>query len=179
MTEDVSKTSPNKFSELVTFGEGITGTGNEGALTAGTGILATANSFTALQTFNGGITGSGNLGAFTAGTGITPENVIEAEVTGTVAQTIASFTPTASGNFIVFVYFRVTTAATTVTLAISWADVTGAQSNTVVSAVSEPVGSYTIAPLYINATTAAAIAVSCTAGTANQVYVSGTIMNVG
>ena len=53
------------FSALQTFGGGITGTGNTGTLTAGSGVLGTANTWTAAQTFGAGITGTGSVGTLT------------------------------------------------------------------------------------------------------------------
>ena len=102
----------------------------------------------------------------------------DTELTTTAATVVASFTPFAQANFMVGVYFRVVTAATTVTLSITYTDGSGAQTITIVNAVSEAVGSYNFAPIYINATTASAISVSATAGTANQVFVSSDIVAV-
>jgi hypothetical protein len=105
-------------------------------------------------------------------------NASDTELTTTTATTVATFTPTAQGNFIIDAYFRVVTASTTVTLTASWTDGSGSQTYTWVNATSEPVGSYHNAPLYLNATTGSAITITATAGTANQVYVSGTIIKI-
>jgi len=102
-------------------------------------------------------------------------SAVETELTTTSATTITSFTPSATGFFLVMIYFRVVTAATTVTVSITYNDVTGAQTLTPVNAISEPIGSYTNM-VSICATNAAAITVSVTAGTANQVYASAAIV---
>ncbi len=98
----------------------------------------------------------------------------EVELTTTGSTSIVSYTPTAQGNYLVSVYFRVVTATTTVTVTVTYTDSTGSQTITVLNAQSEATGSYSLATLPINAT-AAAITVSATAGTANQVYVSAAI----
>ncbi|MEM3264926.1 MAG: hypothetical protein QXH07_03115 [Thermoplasmata archaeon] len=101
----------------------------------------------------------------------------ELELTSTSATTVATYTPSASGNFVLFVYARVVTAATTLTLTASWTDAAGAQTYTWLNAISEPVGSYTFLPLFINSTTSA-ITITATAGTANQVYCSANIVSL-
>ena len=127
------------------------------------------------------ITEAGNVLSSTGGGSSTvtqKANASDTELTTTTATTIATFTPTTQGNFILSVYYRVVTAATTLTLSAAWDDGTGAQTYTWVNSTSQAVGSYTLTQLYINATTSAAISISATAGTANQVYVSGTIIGI-
>lgn len=58
----------NTFTGTNAFNLGITGTGNIGTLTLGTGALG-ANAWTGVQNFGLGITGTGNIGALTLGTG--------------------------------------------------------------------------------------------------------------
>ncbi len=96
------------------------------------------------------------------------------ELTSTSATTVVTYTPSAAGNVTIGCYFRVVTATTTVTLTVTWTDETGAQSLTLVNGVSEVVGSYALTSLMIH-TTAAAITVTMTAGTASQVYASASI----
>ena len=98
----------------------------------------------------------------------------EVELTVTTPVTIVTETPVSPGNFIVNAYMRVIAAATVLTLTVTWTDVSGPQSYTWLSAQTEQVGSYTFAPVYLNST-ATAITVTATAGTANQVFVSATI----
>ena len=102
----------------------------------------------------------------------------EVEITGTTAQTVLSYTPSRQGNFILAVYFRVVTAATTVQIEATYDDGSGAQTLTLLSSTSEAVGSYAPLLAVMNATTGAPIAIQVTAGTANQVYVSASILGV-
>lgn len=102
-------------------------------------------------------------------------SVQDVEVTGTTAQTILSYTPTAKGNFKLGLYFRVVTATTTVTLEVTYTDASGAQTITVINALSEAVGSYSLTDFMINAESTAAIEIIATAGTADQLYVSASI----
>jgi hypothetical protein len=102
----------------------------------------------------------------------------DVQITGTSAQQIASYTPATKGNFIVYVYFRVVSGTTNVTISVTYADGTGAQTNTLLNAQPSAVGSYSLVPLFINATSAAPINVSVTASVANQVYASASIVGV-
>lgn len=95
----------------------------------------------------------------------------ETELTSTSATTIITHTPTSNGLYYLHGYVRVITASTTVTVTLAWDDVTGAQSNTLINAVSESVGNVNFSYI-MSATTAAAITVTATAGTANQVFIS-------
>lgn len=170
---------------------------NTGAVVASL-ALGHANTWTALQTFGNNISIGGASVLVTSlatnnvlqyngtnwvNTTVTSNvaekaNASDTELTVTTATTVATFTPTAQGNFMVNVYYRVVTAATVLTLTATWDDGTGAQTYTWVNTTSQAVGSYVLAPVYVNATTAAAITITATAGTANQVYVSGTIIQI-
>jgi hypothetical protein len=105
-------------------------------------------------------------------------DAIEVYLTSTTATTVASFTPTANGNFVVYVYFRVKTAATNVTVTVTYNDVGGAVTNTLLPTQSEAIGSWSLVPLFINAVSGTAIVVSVTAGTVNQVYASSSVVGV-
>lgn len=98
-------------------------------------------------------------------------------LTTTGSTSIATHTPSVQGNFVAYIYYRVITSTTDVTVTVTYTDGTGAQTNTVLSAQSSPVGSYSCIPVFINATTSA-ISVNATAGTANQVYVSASIVGI-
>lgn len=102
----------------------------------------------------------------------------DAQITGTTSQQIASYTPTSKGNFVVYVYFRVVTGTTNVTINVAYADGTGAQTNVMLNAQPSAVGSYSLVPLFINANSGTPIAVSVTASVANQVYASASIVGV-
>lgn len=99
-------------------------------------------------------------------------------LTTTSATDVLSYTPPSAGNFLVYVYYRVVTATTNVGINVTWTDATGAQTSTAVPAASSrAVGSYAIAPIFINAT-AAAIKVTATPGTGSQLRVSANIGKV-
>lgn len=102
----------------------------------------------------------------------------EVAMSTTGETTIATKTPAAAGNVLIGIYFRVITATTDVTVKVTYTDATGAQTNTLLDAQASAVGSYSLPMMLIN-TTAAAVAVKITAATANQVYGSATIMEVG
>lgn len=99
----------------------------------------------------------------------------ELQLTTTSPTTVVTYTPSSNSNFMIYIYYRVVTAPTTITLTVTWSDVTGSQTQTLVNAVSQATGSYTVTPFYINAA-ASAITVTATAGTANQVYMSADIV---
>lgn len=105
-------------------------------------------------------------------------DAIEVYLTSISATTVASFTPTANGNFVVYVYFRVKTAATNVTVTVTYNDVGGAVTNTLLPTQSEAIGSWSLVPLFINAVSGTPIVVSVTAGTASQVYASASVVGV-
>ena len=104
-------------------------------------------------------------------------NVSNLELTSTSATSILSYTPTSQGNYMVMVYYSVITDATDLTLTLTWTDSTGSQSYTWVNDTSQAVGSYNVLTVFINSI-ASAITVTATAGTANQVYVSGSIIQI-
>jgi hypothetical protein len=87
---------------------------------------------------------------------------------------ISSYTPKAQWNFMILVYYRVINGSTDVAITAEWVDGTGSQSSQLVNAT-KSVGSYVLAPLYVNATTSP-VAVKITAGTGNNVYISASIV---
>lgn len=103
----------------------------------------------------------------------------DVQLTTTSSTNVLSFTPTANGNFVVYIYYRVVTSTTNVTIQVTYTDGTGAQTNTLLNAQSSAVNnSYSCVPLSINATTATPIVVKATSSIANQVYVSASIVGV-
>ncbi|MEW9697934.1 hypothetical protein [Paenibacillus sp. SI8] len=103
----------------------------------------------------------------------------DTQITTTGSTTIATFTPTVNkSNYMAMVYYRVVTGTTNVTVQVTYADGTGAQTTTLINAQSSAVGSYSLIPLFLNATTAAAINVIVQASVANQVYASASIVGV-
>ena len=160
--------------------------------------LANANTWTGVQTFGNNISIGGyqldvssptsNQALMFNGTNWVNQTVVVSvtdeakavatKLTATTATTIATFTPSSAGNYVLYAYFTVITATTTVTLEATWTDTSGSQSYTWVNAGSEAVGSYTLMPLYINSVASDAITITATAGTADQVYVSANIVNM-
>jgi len=103
-------------------------------------------------------------------------HAIETELTGTGSVVVATYTPGSGANVLVSSYFRVVTGATAVTITITWTDVTGAQTITILNAATMSIGSYALAPVLIDSAASSAVAVNFTAGTANQVYASASII---
>lgn len=102
------------------------------------------------------------------------------ELTATTATQIFSFTPPIDGMYTVKCYLRVVTASTTVTVTIAYDDSGGAQTYTpaALNAQSLAVGSYSMVDYSFEATGSAAITLTVTAGTANQVYVTSALEGV-
>jgi len=106
------------------------------------------------------------------------DNVRELQVATTSPTAIATLQPNASGNFIVYLTYRVANATTNVTIVLTWNDVVGPQTVTIVPLTAINVGTYTTSSSFINATTAAQIKIIITAGTANNVFASAAIVGV-
>ena len=100
---------------------------------------------------------------------------VEQQLTGTTATTVATYTPGSTKGLWIGLYYRVVTGATNVTITITYTDTTGAQSYTALPTTSQAVGSYSMVPIFI-VSTAAAVTVQFTAGTANQVFASASIV---
>jgi hypothetical protein len=102
--------------------------------------------------------------------------VSDMQLTSTSATTVASLTPTVQGNYEIKVYYRVVTAATNLTITVTYTDGSGTlQTYSIVNGGSQTVGPYSCVPVLINATPSSPIQVVATAGTSNNVYVSCTI----
>ncbi len=95
---------------------------------------------------------------------------------GTGSTTIVTLAPATAGNYHIGIYFRVITATTNVTITVTWTDVTGAQTLTLLSVVAETVGSYTLTDFMIDSVITSAITVSMTAGTVSRVLASASIL---
>lgn len=105
-------------------------------------------------------------------------NANDFQLTGISATDVVSYTPLSQGNYIIYVFYRVATATTNVGINVTWTDNTGASTSVLVPAVtSTDVGSYNLTPVYINALTSP-IKVTATAGTANNLYVSASIIGI-
>jgi len=155
--------------------------------------LQTKNSVDDGNTFNTGYTISGDFDASCifennrceGSTYIyTDESrAIEELLTTTNATVIARQRPYRNGFFQVDVAYRIITGATNITINVSWYDDAGTALNEdVVSEVAKAVGSYRVASITVLAggdTEAEYVKVTATAGTANQVYVSANIRDIG
>jgi hypothetical protein len=102
----------------------------------------------------------------------------DTKITSTSATTILTCTPTVQGNFEVNLYLGITSSTTPVTITITWTDGRGAQTYTMFNAYPFTADAHSIAPYFINAVANQPIIVTMTAGTANQVYVSGAIRGI-
>lgn len=98
------------------------------------------------------------------------------ELVTTAATSVLTYTPAANGNLWIGTYFRVTTAATTVTLEITYTDASGAQTLTLVAASSQAVGSYAPQISLIAVQQNTLVSVVATADTSNQVFVSASFL---
>jgi hypothetical protein len=100
-------------------------------------------------------------------------------LTTTAATVIAKYRPSVQANFTVYVFYRVITASTVVTITVTYFDGAGtAQTLTLVNGT-QPVGNYILPVSLVNAVGSDEgkyIKVNATAGTANQVFVSSSIM---
>ncbi len=100
----------------------------------------------------------------------------EIELTTTSATTIFTETPANTGMFVVYLYARVVTATTTVTATLTYTSTSGAQTYTIWNAQNLPVGDNSAVPFFFQNVGGDAIELSCTAGTANQVYIDARLV---
>lgn len=108
----------------------------------------------------------------------TQANIAEYRLNDTSAIPFLNCVTPQDGNYIVYAYWRVTTATTNLGITLTYTDQAGAQTVTLLSsATPQTVGSNVCIPVYINAATGTNITITATAGTANQVYLSGTVMS--
>jgi hypothetical protein len=101
--------------------------------------------------------------------------VIDQQITTTSQTTVASFTPALQGNFEVNIYVRIVTAATNVTITVTYTSASGAKTYTMINQTLNP-DDYALVPFFFNAMPGSPINVNVTAGTANNVYVSADII---
>jgi photosystem II stability/assembly factor-like uncharacterized protein len=101
-------------------------------------------------------------------------SVNELLVAGTPNYPVLGGIPVYAGNYLITIYYRVTVSATDVNIFVTWNDVTGAQTATIVNAAAQPVGSYAAVPIVINSLAGDAneFIVKATVNHVNQVYVS-------
>jgi hypothetical protein len=120
----------------------------------------------------------GRVTAATAATDVpNGARTIDQQLTTTTATNVATYTPSTTKGIMVSCYYRVVTATTNVTINVTYTDPTGAQTASVLPLTAQPVGSYIEVPIFIVSTNAA-VTVTVTAGTANQVFFSAAITEV-
>lgn len=100
---------------------------------------------------------------------------VDTQLTTTSATSVATYTPGSTKALWVGLYYRVMTATTDVTITITYTDASGGQTLTAVPLTATTVGSYAMTPIFLVATNAA-VTVTATGGTANQVFVSASII---
>jgi hypothetical protein len=102
----------------------------------------------------------------------------EMQIISTSATSVVTHTPTSQKNYMVMASVRVITAATNVTITITWTDSTGSQTDTRINNQSLSVGTHDVPIKFLNSVSSQPITVTITAGTANQVYVSAAVVGV-
>lgn len=102
-------------------------------------------------------------------------NVSETNLTAS-PQTVINYTAEGAGNYIVYIYYRIT-AETTLNLQLLWTSQTGPQVLNIVPAQRKGVGDVMLAPIYINVATNTPIYLAGSALASNQAYVSATVVN--
>jgi hypothetical protein len=157
--------------------------------------LSHANSWNAVQTFGNNISFGGyvlNVSSPSSGqvlefngtnwvnatlTGdTTVASASDTQLTTTSSTNVINYTPASNGNYLVFIYYRITNATTTISLTATWTDNSGSQTYTFLSTESQIVQSYAVLPLMVNANTGGNIIVAAQAGTANNIYISATVV---
>lgn len=143
--------------------------------TAATGTAPfTVASTTAVTNLNADMVDGKHASDFAGKAASVSEFNVSAADTSTTAL---SYVTTAAGNYQVLVYLRVT-ATTTVTLWVTYTDVSGAQQTNLVTNQSFTAGSYSLLPLFINNTSGTGINVRISCSNANTVKVSASIVGV-
>jgi hypothetical protein len=105
-------------------------------------------------------------------------SINDSYVTSSSPTTILTYTPTSAANFIIGVYYRVLTTATTLTITASYTSVGGSQTVTLIPNISQSVGEYIGEPIYFNSVSGQPITITATCGTANTTYISASIRAV-
>jgi len=130
----------------------------------------------------GKVAGVNNIATEGIGVGAVRKLVKESLLTTTVETTVASYTVDSGADrfIIIYVFFRVITAPTVVTVKVEYTDPAGNPVTWIpVNAETRDVGNYSLIPLAVMCKAGTVINVKFTCGTANQVYASACIMEVG
>ncbi|WP_217596569.1 hypothetical protein [Cohnella sp. GbtcB17] len=103
-------------------------------------------------------------------------SVSEFNVTSSTGQAALLFTPPSAGNYQALIYLRIT-ATTTVNLNVQYTDAGGAQTTSVIGGQSMTAGSYSLLPVFINATTAQ-VSIQISSSVSGAAKVSASILGV-
>lgn len=103
-------------------------------------------------------------------------DVFDSQLTTTAPTTLATHTPATPGNYLISFYFRAV-GTTSMSASLTWSDGSGPQFQVLVVSSSYTTNSYPVFPVYISAQTAS-ISVVANAGTANNIYVSTSIVRI-
>lgn len=106
-----------------------------------------------------------------------PASVSEFNVTSSTGQSVLSNPSPTSGNYLAFIYLRVT-AATTISVTVAYADATGVQTTSVVNVQAFAVGSYSLLPVFLNTTTPTAISIQASSSVSGAAKISASILGV-
>lgn len=105
------------------------------------------------------------------------DSVTEYELTTTTVETVATAARSAPGRASIWGSFRVANSLTAVTVQVTWTDAAGnIQSRVLTNGLSFGVGDWELPEVAITAMAGAPIVVKYTAGTANNVFASATIV---
>jgi hypothetical protein len=179
---NIANASLVNSSVTVTAGTGLSG---GGAVALGASVtLSLPNVGPGAGTIGGGtsvvtsltLDAQGRVTGATSGAPVSlGQRAVETQLTSTSATAVATYTPGSTKGLWVALYYRVVTGSTNVTITVDYTDVTGAQTITVLPTTSQAVGSYVMVPIFI-VSTAAAVTVTYTAGTANRVFASASVV---
>lgn len=147
-----------------------------GLSTATNAAIAAADTvLSALGKLQAQITANGSAISTLSGAAVLiKKSCADTEITTTSATSVLTWTPPVMGDFTVKTYIRVT-VPTTVAVALTYTDASGAQTVTILPSQSVAVGSHMLPEYFFNALSTGPITLSITAGTANQVYASSEI----
>jgi hypothetical protein len=147
-------------------------------------VAASSVGVTSLNGLTGALTvtsPNATLSVGTSGSNVTVDlnsvSTWEFLLSTTSPTTVATRTPSASGNYPLWLTIRVVTATTNVLVTVTFNDGAGPQTYTPVN-LNLKVGTHLVTPVGIPATTGANIVVTATAGAASQVYISAGVLKL-
>lgn len=129
--------------------------------------------------FNGTISRVGSAETTgTYGLSVVVANVCEAALDVIQTQIVADFKPKIDGNFLIYIYFRISSVTTGLTLKINYRDGGGLTQQTIINNQYYDVGSYSLPPIFINALSVTPIVISANTQIPDQIYVSASIIGL-